>query len=174
MRKEGSQCHWGSYTSNCVAIGNFNACKDVESEHYDQIREFMATETNAIAVSASLHHFDTDSPDDPLVENKPPEGIQRNSSLEKRTWLHNYIAVLFDKYISVCFSSLSTMQKSLGVQAVREKTRLLCQSPGCIRLLIYPKCRLNHEKDVHAIVIEDYTQISSPEDKTQRVEDELR
>ena len=156
-----------------MLTGNYNAIKDVESEHYDQIREFMSLETDAFIVSATLNHFGTNDPDDVLVLNKPPQCLKKASYSEKRTWLHNQIDVIFDKYISDCFSSLSKTKKSIELvtQTAKEKTRLPCRSADCARTFVYTKCRLNHEKEVHGIVTEDSMQFPSNDEESRETED---
>ena len=178
LRKEGSESDWGTYTSNCVLISNYNATKDVESEHYDQIREFMSIETDACIVSVMLNHFGANGPSDILVLNKPPECLQKANCLEKRTWLHNQIDAIFDKYISDCFSSLSKTKKSIELltQAKKGKTRLPCRSNDCGRSFVYPKCRINHEKEVHGIITEDLMQLSTTinDEESEKVHDDKK
>ena len=63
---------------------NYNATKDVESEHYDQIREFLSTETDAFLISATMHHFGMNNIKDIPKQKTPPSNLYKASCLEKR------------------------------------------------------------------------------------------
>ncbi|KXJ14156.1 hypothetical protein AC249_AIPGENE19271 [Exaiptasia diaphana] len=97
LRNPDSLADWGTYTSNAVVTGNHNARNKVESEHYDQIREFFSTETDALIISATMTHF----------------GIDDKDASPKKNCIPSYLRKIY----------------------------------------IYPKCRKNHEKQKHGLVV---------------------
>lgn len=146
LRKEGSQSDWGTYTSNSVVTGNFNASKDVESEHYDQIREFVTSETDAFIVSATLHHFGASSTEGAFTQNQPPKDLTKASCLDKRAWLDNLIGEMFDKYVSDSFSSICKTHKTLQPKLNRERQDCLAVASDVHALLFTPSADLTMRK----------------------------
>jgi hypothetical protein len=100
MRREGSVADWGTYTSNAIIVGNTNALKDVESESFNQIKEFFGIQTDAFLVSAAMNHFGMSNTSDTPTKNCFDKNLHKSSVEEKRKWLLEQASILFDKYVS--------------------------------------------------------------------------
>ncbi len=153
MRKDNSLPDWGTYTSNAILTGNYNATKEVESEHYEQIREFMTSETDAFLVSATLHHFGMTNMKDTPKKNLMPSGMQKANNVEKRTWLHNQMSEIFDTYVSGTLSGVTDEKES--IETLADQNTLPCRALGCSKTFKYSKCRVNHENQKHDLYIMD-------------------
>lgn len=157
LRKEASVIDPGTYTSNAVITENSNARKDVESENHNQIREFFTTETDAFLVSAAMHYFGLEGVDSVPTKNVFPPNFHQSSFEDKRKWLCEHVGHLFDQYVS---DSVTDWGDSLESEAVSEhqavsREEFRCRFSGCSRVFLYAKCRTNHEKSKHGLVVDD-------------------
>ena len=70
--------------------------KDVESEHYNKIREFFAIETNAFLLSSAMVYFGMSTMNSMPSKNIFPSKLTKSSVTEKRKWLYAHIGKLYD------------------------------------------------------------------------------
>lgn len=146
----------GTFTSNAVVTGNSNATKDVESENYNKIREFFTTETDAFLVSAAMNYFGMVSVNDLPTRNVFSSNLHQGSMEEKRRWLYEHAAKMFDQYVSDSVTELGNAQQVVSDQLDQEA--LPCRFSSSTRVFKYAKCRINHEKSKHGLVLIDTVQ----------------
>lgn len=137
--------------------------KDVESEHYNKIREFFAIETDAFLLSSAMVYFGMNTISSMPTKNTFPSKLMKSSVNEKRKWLYAHIGKLYDLYVAGSVTELSDVQKAVE-EPQQEKAKLPCRFSGCLRVFRYSKCRINHEKSKHSLEIDD-------SDRTVRSED---
>lgn len=147
LRKENSVADWGTYTSNAIVVGNTNALKDVESESYNQIKEFFGIQTDAFLVSAAMDHFGMETTTSKPTKNCFSSELCKTSSIEdKRKWLFDQTAQLFDCYVADSVSDISEA-------STPPPTSFPCRFVTCSRVFKYAKCRINHEKMKHHLTL---------------------
>lgn len=98
----------------------------------------------------SSYHFVTAANADGVV----PHNVQQGSEEQKRTWLHDTVAEVVDKFLT----STDTFQLSAAVSdAARAqptgKEKRPCRQPGCTRVYVNKKSRETHEQKVHQLVV---------------------
>jgi hypothetical protein len=106
--------------------------KDVESEHYNKIREFFAIETNAFLLSSAMVYFGMSTMNSMPSKNIFPSKLTKSSVTEKRKWLYAHIGKLYDLYVSGSVNELSHLgdvHKSVG-ESQKEKATLPCRFSG--------------------------------------------
>lgn len=171
LRKESSVIDTGTFTSNAVITGNLNATKDVESENYNKIREFFTTETDAFLVSAAMNYFGMESVNDSPKRNVFSSNLNQGSMEEKRRWLCEHAATLFDQYVSDSVTELGDAQQVSSDQC--EQAVLPCRFSRCTRVFKYAKCRINHEKSKHGLLLNDAVQPRTITQNTSQESDEI-
>ena len=83
-----------------------------------------------------------------------PDHIQQGSAEQKRTWLHDSVAEVVDKFLmSTDISGLSAGVTEAARAQRTEKEMLPCCEPGCTKGFIYKKARETHEKKVHSLEV---------------------
>ncbi|KAJ8264729.1 hypothetical protein GJAV_G00153260 [Gymnothorax javanicus] len=81
-----------------------------------------------------------------------PDHILQGSADLKRTWLHDTVAEVVDKFVmSTDITELSANISSLAKAQHAEKERFLCREPDCALVFVYKKARDNHEATVHSL-----------------------
>lgn len=171
LRKDSSVIDTGTFTSNAVITGNLNATKDVESENYNKIREFFTTETDAFLVSAAMNYFGMESVNDSPKRNVFSSNLHQGGMEEKRRWLCEHAAKLFDQYVSDSVTKLGDAQQVVSDQFEQEP--LPCRFSSCTRVFKYAKCRINHEKSKHDLVVNDAVQPPTRTQTTSQESDEI-
>ena len=114
LRKDNSVIDTGTFTSNAVVTGNSNAAKDVESENYNKIREFFTTET------AAMNYFDMESVNNLPTRNVFSSNFYQGSREEKRRWLCEHAAKMFDQYVSDSVTELGNAHQVVSDQLDQE------------------------------------------------------
>lgn len=171
LRKDSSVIDTGTFTANTVITGNLNATKDVESENYNKIREFFAAETDAFLVSATMNYFGMESVNDLPKRNVFSSNLHQGSMEEKRKWLCEHAANLFDQYVSDSVTELGDAHQVVSDQL--EQEALPCRFSSCTRVFKYAKCRINHEKSKHGLVLNDAEQAPTSTQTTSQQSDEI-
>ena len=104
---------------------------------------------NTIFIYIFLFCFLTATPDG-LV----PDHIQQGSAEQKRTWLHDSVAEVVDKFLmSTDIADLTAGVTEAATAQRTEKEKLPCREPGCKKVFIYRKARETHEEKVHSFVV---------------------
>lgn len=75
---------------------------------------------------------------------------------KKGKWLCEHAANLFDQYVSDSVTELGDAHQVLSDQL--EQEALPCRFSSCTRVFKYAKCRTNHEKSKHGLVLNDAEQ----------------
>ncbi|XP_056441576.1 uncharacterized protein LOC130379027 [Gadus chalcogrammus] len=100
-----------------------------------------------------MEHFhldDVTATPDGLV----PDHIQQGSAEQKRTWLHDSVAEVVDKFLmSTDIADLTAGVTEAATAQRTEKEKLPCREPGCKKVFIYRKARETHEEKVHSFVV---------------------
>ena len=134
-------------------IDNFSACK-----------EYANFESDAYGVAFALKYFgmkDITTPEDQVI----PPHIRKADAKSKRIWLNGHVKkMLTDYLIHEHTEKISSLQEQATelVDMPQPVVDYPCRGLGCSRIFRYKKARLNHEKKVHSIEIEDTPSSTSP------------
>ena len=104
-----------------------------------------------------MHYFGLEGVDSVPTKNVFPPNFHQSSFEDKRKWLCEHVGHLFDQYVS---DSVTDWGDSLEFEAVSEhqavsREEFPCRFSGCSRVFLYAKCRRNHEKSKHGLVVDD-------------------
>ncbi|XP_065109308.1 uncharacterized protein [Paramisgurnus dabryanus] len=120
---------------------------------YNAYKQFVQSDTTALFLAAAMEHFhlnDVRATPDGLI----PDHIQQGSAEQKRTWLHDSVAEVVDKFLMSTDISGRSADVAEAARALhKEKEKHRCREPGCTRVFAYKKSRDNHEKKVHSLVV---------------------
>lgn len=139
--------------ANACWTNNSNAKRDPYSE-YNRVKEPFNMYLDVYVVSATMKSLGMEKLED--VPDAVPEHIRASSKERQRSWLHDFVVPMVEKYISFSLQDTVPMEYSSGTE-----TTYPCRHPDCGRVFKYARCRKTHEKKKHNLVTEITTE-SSP------------
>ena len=92
-------------------------------------------------------------------------------SREEKRWLCEHAAKMFDQYVSDSVTELGNAQQVVSDPLDQEA--LPCRFSSCTRVFKYAKCRINHEKSKHGLVLIDAVQPPTCTQTTSQESDEI-
>ena len=150
LNKPNSVMDWGTYASNAVVSGYSNGLLNM-MDNYDKVKEFFAINLDAFIVAASLKHFGMETVASSPTNNTIPDNIRKGCALDKRTWLHNQVSIMLDKYVMDNVScDLQDIQTEFA-SPPPSKPEYSCHFPPCTKKYKYVKCLLKHEQKEHGM-----------------------
>ncbi|XP_041913015.1 uncharacterized protein LOC121677923 [Alosa sapidissima] len=134
---------------SCIAANRCSNAKKGPHTAYNAYKQFVQTDTTALFLAAAMEHFHMDD----VTEGVIPDHVLQGTEVEKRTWLHDTVADVVDRFMT----STDTLQLSAAVTGAARaehtgKEKLPCRQPGCTRVYVNKKSRENHEQKVHHLV----------------------
>ena len=128
--------------NNCSAktpnvLDNFNQCKD-----------FVNLETDALITVAAMTYFGMESYDD-KAENIIPPDFMESSKDKRRIWLHSHIRSMLNRFVMTDQTSEHQHLREHVAKANYPKEPVVYACRICGKQYKYAKSRLNHENRMH-------------------------
>jgi hypothetical protein len=152
LRKPESAGDHGTFYCNANLVNNANAKMD-PLDKYDEVKEFVNIQLDALIVSATMEHLGAGDLDDVVV----PDHVKCAALPVQRDWLHRIVLEVIDKCV------LTTVQTSIEeLQYSSKKKIYICAQ--CDKAFHYVGARKLHMKKMHNITTPTTPEDSSDED----------
>ncbi|XP_063054510.1 uncharacterized protein LOC134448782 [Engraulis encrasicolus] len=115
---------------------------------FNAYKEFVRKDTSALFIAAAMEVFGMENVED--VPKDLPQDIMSMTKQEQRTWLHDKVAKVVDRFV-INADIANIFQGVSQASQPQQREEMSCREPGCQRTFVYPKCRLKHERKDHGL-----------------------
>ena len=150
----------GTMCANMNVINNCNAKTNNVLDNFNQCKDYVNLETDALITAAALTYFGMSSLDDKVDSVIPPD-ILKSSKEKRRLWLHGHVKQMLSKFVMSDQTSEHEHIREHVAEANRPKV-YVCRV--CGKQYKYPKARENHENRVHPESIQTEDNDTPPQD----------
>lgn len=134
--------------ANMNVINNCNAKTPNVLDNFNQCKDYVNLETDALITAAALTYFGMSRLDDKPDSVIPPD-ILKSSKEKKRIWLHGHIKNMLSKFVMSDQTSEHEQIREHVAESNRPKEPVLYPCRVCGKQYKYAKARQNHEMRVH-------------------------
>ena len=151
LRKDQSSADRGTMFANACWTNNSNAKRDAYAE-YNRVKEPFNMFLDAYVVSATMKSLGMEKLEDKL--DAVPGHFQTSSREVQRTWLHDFIALLVQKYTTLTVQETVPRKCPSGSETIYP-----CRHTGCERVFKYAQCHETHVKKKHNLVTDETAEL---------------
>lgn len=138
----------GTMSANMNVINNCNAKTPNVLDNFNQCKDYVNIETDALITAATMSYFGIDNLDTKADTFIPPE-ILKASKETRRIWLHSHINKMLAKFVLTEQNYKHEQIRQQVADANRPREPVVYNCRICGKQYKYIKARQNHENRMH-------------------------